>query len=41
VALDVLQPGTEEVLAPAGTLLDEKWVEMFELAGVDESKYVP
>jgi DNA-directed RNA polymerase subunit beta' len=38
VALDVLQPGTEEVLAPAGTLLDEKWVDRLELAGVDEIK---
>ncbi|MBL0230297.1 MAG: DNA-directed RNA polymerase subunit beta' [Moraxellaceae bacterium] len=36
VATDVLNPGTEDVLAEAGTLLDEKWVEMLELAGVDE-----
>ena len=38
VALDVYRPGSEEILAPAGTLLDEKWVEMLEVAGVDEIK---
>ncbi len=36
VARDVPRPGTEEVLAPAGTLLDEKWVQRLEQAGVDE-----
>jgi len=36
VVRDVVRPGTEEVLAPIGTLLDEKWVEKLELAGVDE-----
>jgi DNA-directed RNA polymerase subunit beta' len=36
VAKDILVPGTDEVLAPAGTLLDEKWVDRLELAGVDE-----
>ncbi len=36
VAVDVLHPGTDDVFAPAGTLLDEKWVEQLELAGVDE-----
>jgi len=36
-AVDVIVPGTDdEVIAPAGTLLDEKWVEKLELAGVDE-----
>ena len=37
-AVDVFRPGEEdeELLAPAGTLLDEKWVEKLELAGVDE-----
>jgi DNA-directed RNA polymerase subunit beta' len=38
VAQDVLQPGTQDVLASAGTLLDEKWVDRLELAGVDEIK---
>ncbi|MGH8494316.1 MAG: DNA-directed RNA polymerase subunit beta' [Moraxellaceae bacterium] len=36
VVRDVYNPGTEEVLAPVGTLLDEKWVDKLELAGVDE-----
>jgi DNA-directed RNA polymerase subunit beta' len=36
VVVDVCRPGTEEVLAPAGTLLDERLVEMLEAAGVDE-----
>jgi DNA-directed RNA polymerase subunit beta' len=36
VAQDVYNPGTEEVLAPVDTLLDEKWVDKLELAGVDE-----
>ncbi|AOU98710.1 DNA-directed RNA polymerase subunit beta' [Acidihalobacter yilgarnensis] len=36
VAHDVLQPGTDTVLAPAGTLLDERWCDQFEEAGVDE-----
>ena len=36
VAVDVFLPGTDDIFAPAGTLLDEKWVEQLELAGVDE-----
>ena len=36
VARDLLKPGTEEVLAPAGTLLDEIWVDQLESMGVDE-----
>ena len=36
VALDILKPGTEEVLVEAGTLLDEKLVRIIELAGVDQ-----
>jgi DNA-directed RNA polymerase subunit beta' len=36
VAVDLLKPGTEEVLVPAGTLLDEKLVRTIELAGVDQ-----
>jgi DNA-directed RNA polymerase subunit beta' len=35
-ALDVVKPGTEETLIPAGTLLDETMVERLEKAGVDE-----
>ena len=36
VAQDVLKPGTNDVLAPAGTLIDERWVERLEAEGVDE-----
>jgi len=36
VARDVCKPGTEEVIVPAGTLIDEKWVEFLELNSVDE-----
>src|SRR5690606_19113179 len=36
IARDVLKPGTEEVLVPAGTLIDEKWVDFIELNSVDE-----
>ena len=36
IATDVMKPGTEEVVAPAGTLLDEKWVQRLEQHGVDE-----
>jgi DNA-directed RNA polymerase subunit beta' len=32
---DILKPGTEEVLLPAGTLIDEKMVRLIELEGVD------
>jgi len=35
-AVDVVAPHSDEVVAPAGTLLDEKWVDKLELAGVDE-----
>ena len=38
VALDLMEPGTDNILAAAGTLLDEKWVDRLELAGVDEIK---
>ena len=34
-AADVLKPGTEEVLCPRNTLLDEKWVDKLEKEGVD------
>jgi DNA-directed RNA polymerase subunit beta' len=37
-ATDVLVPGTDEVAVPAGTLLDEGWVEKVEAASIDEIK---
>ncbi|HIP53482.1 MAG TPA: DNA-directed RNA polymerase subunit beta', partial [Chromatiales bacterium] len=36
VAKDVLAPGSDDVLCPAGTLLDEKWVERLETGGIDQ-----
>jgi DNA-directed RNA polymerase subunit beta' len=36
VAQDVLKPGEDKVIAPAGTLIDEKWVEFLDDHGVDE-----
>ena len=36
IAQDVLKPGTEEVLIPKNTLLDEKLVRQLELEGVDQ-----
>ncbi|WP_421621822.1 DNA-directed RNA polymerase subunit beta' [Alkalilimnicola ehrlichii] len=36
VAEDVYKPGTDEVVAAAGTLLNEDWVEHLEQQGVDE-----
>src|SRR4051812_40187594 len=35
VCEDILKPGTEEVLLPVGTLIDEKMVRMIEQEGVD------
>ena len=37
-AWDTTAPGSDEVVVPAGTLLDEKWVEKLEQAGIDEVK---
>jgi DNA-directed RNA polymerase subunit beta' len=37
-AEDVKRPGTDEVVAPTGTLLDEAWVDKLEALGVDEMK---
>lgn len=37
-AEEVLHPETRAVLAPAGTMLDEDTIEVFEAAGVDEVK---
>jgi DNA-directed RNA polymerase subunit beta' len=36
VAADVVKPGSKEVVVPAGTMLDERWVEKLELLGIDE-----
>jgi DNA-directed RNA polymerase subunit beta' len=38
VAEDVLKPGTDEVLAPRNTLLDEKWCDILEQHSVDKVK---
>ena len=35
-SVDACAPGSDEVVVPAGTLLDEKWVEKVEAAGIDE-----
>ncbi len=35
-ASDIYQPGSDEVVCEAGTLLDEKWVEKLESVGVDQ-----
>ncbi|MBT8072146.1 MAG: DNA-directed RNA polymerase subunit beta', partial [Xanthomonadales bacterium] len=35
-AADVMKPGTEDVLCPRNTLLDEQWVENLENEGVDQ-----
>ncbi|AFU99025.1 DNA-directed RNA polymerase subunit beta' [Simiduia agarivorans] len=36
VARDVIRPGSDEILIPAGTMIDEKWVERIEQMGIDE-----
>lgn len=36
VAQDVLDPASDEVLVPAGTLVDEHWVEFIEANSIDE-----
>ncbi len=36
VARDIVKPGGRKVLVPAGTLLDEQWVERLEEMGIDE-----
>ncbi|MGF1701698.1 DNA-directed RNA polymerase subunit beta' [Photobacterium makurazakiensis] len=38
VAEDVIKPGTDEVLAPRNTLLDEKWCDILEENSVDQVK---
>jgi DNA-directed RNA polymerase subunit beta' len=37
-ATDTLAPGSDELVVPAGTLLDEEWVEKIEKASIDEVK---
>ena len=37
-AVDVVRPGTDEVIAPRDTFLDEDWVDRLEAAGIDEMK---
>jgi len=36
VARDVVRPGSDEILIPAGTMIDEKWVKRVEAMGIDE-----
>lgn len=36
VAQDVLKPGSDEIAVPAGTMIDEKWVERIEAMNIDE-----
>ena len=38
VAEDVLMPGARKVAVPAGTLLDERWVDTLEDLGIDQIK---
>jgi DNA-directed RNA polymerase subunit beta' len=38
VAEDVVKAGDGEVVAPAGTLIDEKWVDVLDEHGIDEVK---
>jgi len=35
-AIDVCRPGTTDIVVEAGTLLDEKWVQILDDSGVDE-----
>ncbi|WP_438952315.1 DNA-directed RNA polymerase subunit beta' [Porticoccus sp.] len=36
VAVDVLQPGSNEIAVDAGVMIDEKWVDRIEAMGIDE-----
>ncbi|WP_096087502.1 DNA-directed RNA polymerase subunit beta' [Agaribacterium haliotis] len=36
VARDIVKPDSDEILIPAGTLIDEAWVERFEAMAIDE-----
>jgi DNA-directed RNA polymerase subunit beta' len=35
-ATDVYKPGTDDIVCPHGTLLDEAWVDLLEIAGIDQ-----
>ncbi len=35
-AVDVVKPGSDDIVCPAGTLLDEGWVSSLESAGIDQ-----
>ena len=34
-AVDIIDPATDEIVIPAGTMLDEKWIERIDQLGVD------
>ncbi len=36
VARDVIDPGNDQILVPAGTMIDEQWVKRIEFLGIDE-----
>ncbi len=36
VARDVIRPGSDEILVPAGTMIDEAWVDRIEAMSIDE-----
>jgi len=36
LAIDARRPGNDEVVIPAGTMLDESWVEIMDESGIDE-----
>ena len=36
MARDVIRPGSDEILVPAGTMIDEAWVERVESMGIDQ-----
>ncbi len=36
IARDVIRPGSDEILVPAGTMIDEAWVERVEAMSIDE-----
>ncbi|MBI2970603.1 MAG: DNA-directed RNA polymerase subunit beta' [Gammaproteobacteria bacterium] len=36
LAVDAVRPGTEEVIIPAGTVMNEHWVEVMDEHGIDE-----
>src|SRR5690606_153516 len=36
LAVDAMKPGTDEVIVPAGTVMNEQWVEVMDANGIDE-----